>query len=107
MNGDKYRMAMLAYYFPPVGGGGTARTVGFERWLPEFGVSSQVFTVETSSHASVREFSIDDSIVDGLGNAIRIPKSGRFQWFRNLLFRTKVFPVYWALAYRWEYEGIR
>jgi glycosyltransferase involved in cell wall biosynthesis len=38
------RILIVAFYFPPVGGGGVQRTLKFCRYLPEFGVDVQVLT---------------------------------------------------------------
>src|SRR5438067_3542547 len=38
------RVALLAYYFPPVGGGGTQRPLTLARHLPEFGWEPVVVT---------------------------------------------------------------
>jgi len=37
---------MLCYYYPPVQTSGTARSVGFTTWLPDFGWKPVVLTVK-------------------------------------------------------------
>lgn len=41
---------IVAYYFPPLGGGGTQRTLKFVRYLPEFGWKPHLLTVRDSHH---------------------------------------------------------
>ncbi len=41
---------IIAYYFPPLGGGGTQRTLKFVRYLPEFGWKPHLLTVRNSHH---------------------------------------------------------
>jgi glycosyltransferase involved in cell wall biosynthesis len=43
-DGDTLRITLLAYYFPPMGGGGTQRPVNFVRHLPHFGIEPSVVT---------------------------------------------------------------
>ena len=38
------RAVLLAYYFPPIGGGGAQRSLKFARYLPEFGCDVTVIT---------------------------------------------------------------
>ncbi len=44
------RVLFLAYYFPPLGGGGTQRTLKFVRYLPEFGWQPHVLTVRDAHY---------------------------------------------------------
>lgn len=41
---------IIAYYFPPLGGGGTQRTLKFVRYLPEFGWQPHLLTVRDPHH---------------------------------------------------------
>jgi len=41
---------VIAYYFPPLGGGGTLRTLKFVRYLPEFGWQPHLLTVRRPHH---------------------------------------------------------
>ncbi len=41
---------IVAYYFPPIGGGGTQRTLKFTRYLPDFGWEPYVLTVKNRKH---------------------------------------------------------
>ena len=42
------RLLVIAYYFPPRGGGGVQRIAKFVRYLPEFGWLPTVLSVATS-----------------------------------------------------------
>ncbi|MCG3154075.1 MAG: hypothetical protein DKINENOH_00667 [bacterium] len=44
------RVLVIAYYFPPLGGGGTQRTLKFVRYLPEFGWQPHLLTVRQAHH---------------------------------------------------------
>lgn len=44
------RALIIAYYFPPLGGGGTQRTLKFVRYLPDFGWEPHVLTVRNSHY---------------------------------------------------------
>jgi glycosyltransferase involved in cell wall biosynthesis len=57
MEGDRLRVLVLAYYFPPVGGAGVQRTLKFVKYLAQFGWDATV--VSTRSHSSrVRDRSL-------------------------------------------------
>jgi glycosyltransferase involved in cell wall biosynthesis len=40
------KVLIIAYYFPPIGGGGVQRTVKFAKYLPEFGWEPIILTVK-------------------------------------------------------------
>jgi glycosyltransferase involved in cell wall biosynthesis len=42
--GQSLRLLMLAYHFPPIGGGGVQRNAKFARYLPDHGISPVVVT---------------------------------------------------------------
>jgi glycosyltransferase involved in cell wall biosynthesis len=46
--GRAKRVLMLCYYYPPISSAGTHRSVGFTRWLGQFGWSPVVLTVARS-----------------------------------------------------------
>ncbi len=55
------RVLVLAYLFPPAGGGGVQRTVGFVRYLPEFGITPVVVSGSGNDY-----WARDPSLLDGL-----------------------------------------
>jgi glycosyltransferase involved in cell wall biosynthesis len=54
------RVLFIAYYFPPIGGGGVQRSVKFVRYLPEFGLHPVVLTGQ--GHATGRWSPRDESL---------------------------------------------
>jgi glycosyltransferase involved in cell wall biosynthesis len=44
------KVLLIAYHFPPLGGGGVFRTVKFAKYLPEFGYQPYVLTVKNSMY---------------------------------------------------------
>src|SRR5512133_3152494 len=57
MEGDRRRVLVLAYFFPPVGGAGVQRTLKFVKYLAELGWDATV--VSTRRHSSrVRDRSL-------------------------------------------------
>ncbi|MCH2213157.1 MAG: glycosyltransferase [Fuerstiella sp.] len=99
----------MAHYYPPIGGAGTARSDAFVRYLPEYAVNPVVFSVEPVAEEAHREFQLDHSLLldDNGVDVIRVSGRDRLAGLRQLLLRTRLYPIYWALAYRWEYEGCR
>lgn len=58
------KVLILAYYFPPLGLGGTQRAVKFVKYLPEFGWEPFVITVK-----DVAYYAKDPTLLDDLQNA--------------------------------------
>jgi len=59
------KVLILAYYFPPLGMGGTQRTAKFVKYLPQFGWQPVVVTVK-----DVVYHAIDPSLLDDVKSAI-------------------------------------
>jgi glycosyltransferase involved in cell wall biosynthesis len=55
------RILLIAFYFPPTGGGGVQRALKFCRYLPEFGVDVEVLTPKDS-----KWINRDDPLVDDI-----------------------------------------
>jgi glycosyltransferase involved in cell wall biosynthesis len=65
--GDDYRLKkvlFIAYYFPPIGGAGTQRSLKFVKFLPKYGWHPLVVTGlgETSAHDSPRDETFHDEV---------------------------------------------
>jgi glycosyltransferase involved in cell wall biosynthesis len=61
------RALLIAYYFPPIGGGGVQRSLKFARYLPEFGYD---VTVITGPGTTVDRWSpADDTLQAEIGHA--------------------------------------
>ncbi len=56
---------MLAYFFPPLGGGGVQRTSKFAKYLPDSGWTPVVVTVKESAYW-VRDSSLRDDLPSGM-----------------------------------------
>lgn len=61
------KVLIVAYYFPPLGGGGTQRTLKFMRYLPDFRWEPHVLTVQNS-----RYLVYDESLAGQLNPAARV-----------------------------------
>jgi glycosyltransferase involved in cell wall biosynthesis len=66
---------VLAYHFPPVGGGGVQRSVKFVRYLPDFGYQPIVVTGEGASHG--RWTPPDPSLAAEIPPSVRVCRVGR------------------------------
>jgi glycosyltransferase involved in cell wall biosynthesis len=61
------RLLIVAFYFPPTGGGGVQRTLKFCKFLPEFGVDVHVLTPEDS-----KWFARDDRLLEAVPPATTV-----------------------------------
>ncbi|MDZ7268257.1 MAG: glycosyltransferase [candidate division KSB1 bacterium] len=113
------RVLVVAYYFPPLGGGGTQRTLKFVRYLPEFGWQPHLLTVRQPHHL-VRDDSLLQEVPRDLpvtatsamlparflrkatGHQAGMPREGGRPWWRmlawlkNLLFTCAFIPDEYA-----------
>lgn len=104
------KVAFFCYAFPPVGGGGTPRSTKFVKYLPEFGYEPTVITIDPQTHCVDREFQLDDSqgsdLAAGGYEILRIPNPAASGLGARMR-RNRFFPLLWAIAYRWVYDGTR
>ncbi|HUK95777.1 MAG TPA: hypothetical protein VLU96_12110 [Gaiellaceae bacterium] len=93
---------LLAYYFPPLGGGGVQRSLAFTRHLPEFGYRPVVIT-GPAAHA-VDWGPVDATLTDGLPASLEVlrvagpepPRSGGWGGRAQRLLRRKdAFGSWW------------
>lgn len=66
------RVLVLAYFFPPLGGGGVQRVLKFVKYLPEFGMQPTVITTRSQSYA-VKDPSLAGDIPSGV-TVVRAPE---------------------------------
>src|SRR5262245_60695384 len=52
MNGDRRRVLVLAYYFPPVGGAGVQRTLRFVKYLEPLGWDTSVISTRSRAYGA-------------------------------------------------------
>ena len=97
------RILFLAYYFPPIGGGGVQRSAKFAKYLPEFGYKPRVVTVDPASFPQEREFRMDSRLQHELDRLdLRVVRLRDGRNFR--LWRSRLFPAAWFAFYPWLYE---
>lgn len=70
----KRKVLIIAYYFPPVGGGGVQRTAKFVKYLTHFGWEPIVLTVKTEVFKRTRR-TIDNSLLDDIPSEIAIART--------------------------------
>lgn len=67
------KVLIIAYLFPPIGGGGVQRALKMARYLGEFGWEPHVLTVEPNYHVS-----LDMSLLDQLPENVHIHRTKEF-----------------------------
>ncbi len=60
------RVLFVAFEFPPLGGGGVHRSMGFAKYLPAYGVQPIVLTTDLPSFQQVMVNPIDQTLLDDL-----------------------------------------
>jgi len=75
-NNELKKVLIIAYYFPPIGGGGVQRTVKFAKYLPEFGWEPIILTVKDVAYRSY-----DPTPFDEVPGA-RVVRTGSLDPFR-------------------------
>ncbi|KPJ60007.1 MAG: hypothetical protein AMJ46_08705 [Latescibacteria bacterium DG_63] len=65
MNAAEKKVLMLAYFFPPLGGGGVQRTSKFVKYLPDSGWTPVVVTVKEGAYW-VRDRTLQEELPPGL-----------------------------------------
>jgi hypothetical protein len=102
-------VAFVAHNFPPLGGGGTPRSVKFVRFLPDYGWQPIVFTGGKETFVARREFVRDDSTMaefrDNPPCVVRISES--FSPFIRILKALPCQALVWAAAYPWLWDENR
>ena len=90
------RVLFVAFEFPPLGGGGVHRSMGFAKYLPEFGITPIVLTTDLSSFQLTMANPIDLTLLDELPTDLVIeripcfpeskPRPGRLAAWLRLFF---------------------
>ncbi len=70
----KNNVLIIAYYFPPVGGGGVQRTTKFVKYLPEFGWEPVVLTVREEVYKKAGR-AIDVTLLDDISPNVHIVRT--------------------------------
>ncbi|WP_100523463.1 glycosyltransferase family 4 protein [Mycobacteroides abscessus] len=69
----KKKVLIVAYLFPPIGGGGVQRALKMAKYLHEFGWEPHVLTVEPQYHVS-----LDQSLLEQLPPEVHVHRSREF-----------------------------
>lgn len=85
------KVLVIAYHYPPVGGGGVFRTLKFTKYLPQFGFRPYVLTVKNSMYTPkdptlVKEISPEVKVISTFSFEHRILRASRLlnidpEWF--------------------------
>jgi len=70
MEGDRRRVLVLAYYFPPVGGAGVQRTLKFIKYLVPLGWDATVISTRSRAYGAV-----DRSLLDEIPETTRVVRT--------------------------------
>ncbi len=65
------KVLILAYYFPPLGGPGVQRTLGYVKYLKEFGWEPVILTVDESTRFDIK----DESLLKEIPEVIKIERT--------------------------------
>lgn len=74
------KVLIIAYYFPPIGGGGVQRALKMAKYLGEFGWEPHVLTVEPTRHVS-----LDASLLEQLPEGVHIHRCREWSLGRQAL----------------------
>lgn len=64
------KVLIITYYWPPAGGSGVQRWLKFVKYLPEFGITPIVFTVDNANYPKM-----DDSLIEEIPDGIEVIKN--------------------------------
>ena len=65
---------LISYYFPPMGGAGTQRSVGFVKYLPENGWNPYVLTVKNDKY-----YFHDNDLLNEISSNVNIFRTHYFE----------------------------
>src|SRR5262245_34851594 len=81
MNGDRRRVLVLAYYFPPVGGAGVQRTLKFVKYLEPLGWDATVISTRSRAYGAR-----DESLLAEVPSSTRVQRTAALPLARYLGF---------------------
>ncbi len=73
-------LLVIAYFFPPLGGGGVQRTLGFVRHLPAFGYNPVVL----AAAPSVAYWAMDESLLHDLPPGVEVHRVADGLWSKSV-----------------------
>lgn len=68
------KVLLVAFEFPPLGGGGVQRSMKFAKYLPENGITPIVVTTDLASFATVMENPLDENLQEELAEDLIIER---------------------------------
>jgi glycosyltransferase involved in cell wall biosynthesis len=102
MNGDRRRVLVLAYYFPPVGGAGVQRTLKFVKYLEPLGWDATVISTRSRAYG-VR----DESLLAEVPASTRVQRAAALPLARYLGFAMHRLGPQWLRTYvMWPDGGL-
>lgn len=75
ISNQKKRVLIVAYLFPPIGGGGVQRALKMAKYLGEFGWEPHVLTVNPNNHVT-----LDNSLLEQLPKNVHIHRANEFNF---------------------------
>lgn len=84
---DNKKVLIITYYWPPAGGAGVQRWLKFVKYLPEFGWSPVIYTVENGEFP-VLDHSLEKEIPDSV-NVIRKKIIEPYSWYKKFIGQKK------------------
>ena len=82
------KVLIIAYYFPPIGGGGVQRALKMAKYLGEFGWEPHVLTVEPVAHVS-----LDETLLKQLPDSVHIHRCREWPLVPGKLARKALAPA--------------
>lgn len=74
------KVLIIAYYFPPIGGGGVQRALKMAKYIGEFGWEPHILTVAPQDHVS-----LDETLLDQLPEGVHIHRCAEWSLGRRWL----------------------
>ncbi len=100
----------IAYYFPPSGGPGVHRSLGFVRNLEKYGYKPEVLTVKMETFDSPTEYKKDMSLLSKIPVNINVHRTAALEpvKLKNILVRFKLFRLFWFFFFPifWERQAL-
>lgn len=110
------KVLFIAYQFPPMGGPGVHRSIGFVKHLKKYGYEPIVLTI-LEEHIQKTGHTVDESLLQKIPDDIEINRidSGQlFKWVQILqklrvyrLFWFFLYPFFWEKSALWPYSAYK
>jgi glycosyltransferase involved in cell wall biosynthesis len=102
MDGDRRRVLVLAYFFPPVGGAGVQRTLKFVKYLAPLGWDATVISTRSRAYGAR-----DESLLAEVPESARVRRTAALPFARYLGFALHRLKLQWLRTYvMWPDGGL-